>query len=454
MCTDCENLIKALNAEILCFKTKIETLKKFTDNNSEGDSVEAMNARCLELSAVIEKMIEGDKKDIQDLKLLKEKVRDVYIDGEDVLEKMDTAQRGARECYEKAASLSHAAELAETPWEKDYLNGLASASRSQGESWDRIYAFWKGQAELYDEIDSETSTLFTDGIAYHREASTMMVSFLQCGLTAPNYTKSRLRKISNRSGTKTKSTNGISKDAIYKFVHDYLINCGFTEEQIEYIYNNKYNLFSSLYAAAHWSTADCSKIIQNMRESVIDNTDNHINIDQAPDRIYDTTFDDKMKEAYVACWNALVDMGLSETHIIAVMANIFWESRFCVDNAQDSSYPGSHNAGEYKFDVNDSIGFGLIQWTIFKRKQLLQDKANELSGSVWDLNVQIECFKDEMENDPYYSKLWKSFLEKDSIEDAVEYFAEKIERAGDPKLEKRNEVAIQILDWYKVLKNE
>ena len=265
MCTDCENLIKALNAEILCFKTKIETLKKFTDNNSEGDSVEAMNARCLELSAVIEKMIEGDKKDIQDLKLLKEKVRDVYIDGEDVLEKMDTAQRGARECYEKAVSLSHAAELAETPWEKDYLNGLASASRSQGESWDRIYDFWKGQAELYDEIDSETSSLFADGIAYHREASTMMVSFLQCRLTAPSYTGSKSRKISKNG---SKEISGVSKEEIYKYNHDYLLRNGFSEEQIEYLYRTKPELFSSLYITAHCASDSCPAIIQNMRDEL------------------------------------------------------------------------------------------------------------------------------------------------------------------------------------------
>ncbi len=252
MCTDCENLIKALNAEILSFNGKIETLKNFTDNDCEGDSAEAMNAKCLELSAVIEKMIEGDKKDIRDLKLLKEKVRDIYIDGEDVLEKMDTAQRGARECYEKAVSLSHAAELAETPWEKDYLNGLASASRSQGESWDRIYDFWKGQAELYDEIDSETSTLFTDGIAYHREASTMMVSFLRCRLMGQSYKSIPTKKLTGVS---------VETNERIEYAKKYLKEHGLTDEQIDSIDQGE---LSSLYATLHWSTDDAEIIVKKI----------------------------------------------------------------------------------------------------------------------------------------------------------------------------------------------
>lgn len=263
--SDCENLIKALDAEILNFNDKIDALKDFTDNDSEGNSVKAMNAKCLELSSIIEKMIEADRKDIRDLIILKNKVQDVYIDGADVLDKMEEAERGARECFDKATSLEHAADLAEFTWEADYLRGLASASRSYGESWMRLYTFWGGQAELYDEIDEETSSLFSEGREYHRQADAMIETFLQCRLTSPGFTVSKSRKISKSRRT---SINGVSEEEIYKYDHDYLLRNGFSEEQIEYLYRTKPELFSSLYITAQRASDSCPAIIQNMREEL------------------------------------------------------------------------------------------------------------------------------------------------------------------------------------------
>lgn len=641
--SDCENLIKALDAEILNFNNKIDALKDFTDNDSEGNSVKAMNAKCLELSSIIEKMIEADRKEIRDLIILKNKVQDVYIDGADVLDKMKEAERGARECFDKATSLEHAADLAEFTWEADYLRGLASASRSYGESWMRLYTFWEGQAELYDEIDEETSSLFSEGREYHRQADAMIETFLQCRLTSPGFTVSKSRKISKSRRT---SINGVSEEEIYKYDHDYLLRNGFSEEQIEYLYRTKPELFSSLYITAQRASDSCPAIIQNMREelnkvavkyqflvddikkrwnlsdeeativlfklekhhrlesfygtyyhsqteyyTLLDNLakrcdswandhlnelnktsfainwneeekektlsiyywkyvfcadeniengkeiesdncnflwenvvrigelrlreelsrrtkedgssyteseiediiilmkeekqsdlfafasidenerrynriveksvqqyrnyDKHIKYKNVPDRVYGISLDDNMKEAYLKSWNALADMGLSEIQIIGVMANIFWESHFCIDNAQDGFFDGDHNKGDYIFRTNDGVGFGLLQWTVHSRKQSLKTMADEMNMSVWELDVQLEYFYSEMENSNYAS-LWNTFKKTDNLEASVNFFANNIEapKEDEAHLEERNKIAKEIYAIYEETKYE
>ena len=262
ICTDCENLIKALNGEILSFNGMVLALNNFSENNYEGDSAKTLNEKSLELASIIEKMMEGDRKVIQDLKALKEKVKDIYIDGSDVLDNMETAERGARECFDKAISLENAADKAEFIWEADYLRGLANESRSQGETWKQLYLYWEGQAELFDTIDEETSLLFAEGITYHRQARTMMDSFLQCRLTKPSITHKG--KITTGLSSKIKE----NEDEIYRFSYEYLLRNGFTEEQIEYLYKTKPELFSSLYATAHYSTDNCAAIIQNIKDEL------------------------------------------------------------------------------------------------------------------------------------------------------------------------------------------
>lgn len=131
------------------------------------------------------------------------------------------------------------------------------------------------------------------------------------------------------------------------------------------------------------------------------------------------------------------------------MANIYHESHFCVDNAEDGyGYYGKHNKDSYVFELNDRVGFGLIQWTDKSRKELLYNMAKEMNGSVWDLEVQLACFTNEMKKSPYYSNLWKQFLQIDNMEEAVKFFLYKIE-GGDPnslsiRLKVANDIMINI----------
>ena len=86
ICADCENMINALDDEILNFEEKIKALNDFAGNDSEGEAAKAIKEKALELVSIIETMKEADEKDIDDLKSLADKVIDVKIDGKEVLE--------------------------------------------------------------------------------------------------------------------------------------------------------------------------------------------------------------------------------------------------------------------------------------------------------------------------------------------------------------------------------
>lgn len=165
--------------------------------------------------------------------------------------------------------------------------------------------------------------------------------------------------------------------------------------------------------------------------------------------------DETQKKTFVECWNFLGQMGLSETHIIAVMANMYEESQFSPTNAYDGKYPGIYNySGDenpsdetYEFESSDNIAFGIIQWRDAGRKQALYDYADKHNGEVTDLEMQLGYFKEEMEVGVCKGK-WIDFLEKETLEDATEYFLDEIEVGPSGSLEKRCQHAETISAWY------
>lgn len=150
--------------------------------------------------------------------------------------------------------------------------------------------------------------------------------------------------------------------------------------------------------------------------------------------------DQNQKETFVACWNKLGQMGLSREHIIAVMANIYAESRFSATNAQESyGYIGLYD-DNYTFVTNDGVGYGICQWTIESRKEALLEFANDTNGSVRDLGTQLNYFQYEME-EGICKNYWNNFLEKETIYDATNYFLDIIENPLVNNIEERMEFA-------------
>ncbi len=153
------------------------------------------------------------------------------------------------------------------------------------------------------------------------------------------------------------------------------------------------------------------------------------------------------RETFVACWNRLVSMRVPETHIIAVMANIYAESRYSAANAQnDKGYPRLVDE-DYVFKTDDGVGYGIIQWTYKGRKEGLLNYANDYGGSVYDLETQLNYFQYEMEEGGCRG-YWKDFLGKETLRDATECFMEEIEKPLICNIDERMGYANDIEAWY------
>ena len=143
-----------------------------------------------------------------------------------------------------------------------------------------------------------------------------------------------------------------------------------------------------------WGKEDGSETIENINEA-----------------------DMETKKEYI--WNYLVnEFGLSEMHAAAIMGNIQQESNFSATNAQNSyGYPGDDDV-EYidKYAIKDNIGWGLIQWTYYTRKQGLLDYAVSKGASVGDITIQLEYLFYEVYDGPYKSK-FQTFLQITDIDE-------------------------------------
>lgn len=139
-------------------------------------------------------------------------------------------------------------------------------------------------------------------------------------------------------------------------------------------------------------------------------------------------------------WNYLINTGkFTEIQVAAIMGNIEQESGYSPTNAQDSyGYPGLENP-EYieKYDINDGVGWGLIQWTYYTRKDGLQNYAKGKGKSVGDIDTQLEYLLIEL-------KSYSNFFTINDLDDATEYFCVQVERAGTPHMAARKNYAKQV----------
>ena len=145
----------------------------------------------------------------------------------------------------------------------------------------------------------------------------------------------------------------------------YLEGSGITEpagqqEIYGMIMKKQPSMLRDLYMAVEQSSEDAGAIYN----SIMDYYNKHkmdITIEDVEGLDMGERMDQTQKETFVACWNMLGQMGLSKEHIIAVMANIYAESRFSATNAQESyGYIGIYD--NYDFETNDGVGYGICQW--------------------------------------------------------------------------------------------
>lgn len=165
-------------------------------------------------------------------------------------------------------------------------------------------------------------------------------------------------------------------------------------------------------------------------------------------RVADALGLDKTEKAtFKKVWSFLRnDMGLTKKQAAGVCGNIYAESHFAADNAQDSSYPGDHNS-DYKYKVKDGIGYGLLQWTYHSRKRGLKDMASDMEKSVSDVDVQLAYFKKEMTSD--FKKPWNKIKEATTVKESCDIFLEDIEMPAELNYKTRESYANTIYNCVK-----
>ena len=178
--------------------------------------------------------------------------------------------------------------------------------------------------------------------------------------------------------------------------------------------------------------------------------------------------DEIQKDAFVKVYVFLKHgMGLNINQIAGVMGNLHAESAILADNVNDGAYSGEHNyKSGYVYNSEDYIAFGLLQWANPARKAGLKAMAetmafgnseDEKTKALWDINVQLAYFKQEMttkmQNMTDYSKAWEELKRKYTYNEVSDYFLEKIESPDEWELKKetRREFSKLIFDALKNL---
>ena len=110
------------------------------------------------------------------------------------------------------------------------------------------------------------------------------------------------------------------------------------------------------------------------------------------------------KQAYI--WKTLSDMGYNDYGVAGIMGNMMVESGLNPKNLQDTyestlghsddSYTKGVDDGSYKNFVNDSAGYGLVQWTYHSLKRGLLDYAKSKGASIGDMSMQLSLLNKQL----------------------------------------------------------
>ena len=150
--------------------------------------------------------------------------------------------------------------------------------------------------------------------------------------------------------------------------------------------------------------------------------------------------------SFAITWTFLQEsLGFNDEQTAGIMGNLYAESKFSPDNAQDSyGYGGIHNTN-YSYAPSDGVGYGLAQWTSSSRKQLLWNVSRNLGCSVSNINSQLACMKEELINGEYRSVYTKLNQDK-SLYNATNVFLNSYEKPAVRNLETRLAYANKIYD--------
>lgn len=160
-------------------------------------------------------------------------------------------------------------------------------------------------------------------------------------------------------------------------------------------------------------------------------------------------------------WNYLRSYGFTKESTAGVMGNMQEESGFISNNMQNS-YEGTYNDetytaaidnGSYTNFANDSVGYGLTQWTYPTRKQNMYNfMKQDPNRSIGDLKGQLEYLMTK-ELPEGYADMFNQYKTLDDIGKATEMFTRQYEGCADINnaVVRRTRNAQAIYDMYKDL---
>lgn len=143
----------------------------------------------------------------------------------------------------------------------------------------------------------------------------------------------------------------------------------------------------------------------------------------------------------------LVAAGMTPESACGMLGNMQAESGLRSNNAQDGLSPLSDpvytdyaNRGLIDF-VNDSIGYGLCQWTLASRKRKMIDFHRQRGVSIDHEDTQVDFCLWELQNEPEYRELWNFLCTNKGVAAAADLICEKFERPAVNNYGPRREAA-------------
>lgn len=138
----------------------------------------------------------------------------------------------------------------------------------------------------------------------------------------------------------------------------------------------------------------------------------------------------------VDIYKYLKSKGLSDFGVAGLMGNLQAESAMRANNAQDgmtrmsdAEYTAAVDNGSYTNFANDSVGYGLAQWTFSTRKRNLLNFAKRRGDSIGDAKMQLDFLLQEMKAD--YSTVYRTLETASSVKEASDAVLLKFERPAD-----------------------
>lgn len=150
-------------------------------------------------------------------------------------------------------------------------------------------------------------------------------------------------------------------------------------------------------------------------------------------------------------WNFLKNKGLTDAGAAGLMGNINAESGLesviyqnsckATIGLTDKEYVEKVNDGSYTNFVHDGVGFGLVQWTFWSRKE---DFLKACKTDIGDLTCQLEFLIKELKADfPHVLDVLKN---SDDVKECSDLVFDDYEGPGDDTGPRRYKFA---MDYYK-----